>query len=148
MLNTNLIGTICEVDASRALVRVDIGGRKSSLMPVLMTASSFKKHFTPMRVGEQVAVLGGLDSGFCVRGIFHQGCREPVDANSNREVLEYENGAKIVIDTAANTVTISGFNIILNGNLTVNGTITDAVGLLTDHTHTGVKAGGDRTGGR
>lgn len=155
MLTTNCVGTVVEVQSTKALVKVDVCGRVSDWMPVLMMANAFKRHFIPLRVGEQVAVLGGLDNGFVLRGMYHATCGEPAGSGAACEVIVYESGASIIVDTDANTATLSGFahvtvigDATIDGNLLVTGTITDSVGLLTDHDHSGVMAGGARTGGR
>lgn len=144
----NITGTVSATFGGKSLVRVDIGERESDILPVSAQANSFKRHFTPRRVGEQIAIIGNADSGIAVGNVFHEGCREPDGSGDTCETIEYENGGRITIDTATSTITISGFDIVINGNLTVNGTITDSVGLLTDHTHTGVQSGGSNTGGR
>jgi len=150
----NMVGTISEVSPSTSLARVDLGNRTTDWIPILMVASPFKRHFIPLGVGEQVAVFGGVDAGFGIRGMFSDDNPEPNGSGENAEVIEYQNGNTIIIDLAANTVTVSGFHLIvkgnstINGDLIVNGTITDSVGVLTDHTHTGVMSGGSTTGGR
>jgi phage baseplate assembly protein V len=149
----NLVGTISEVSNSTALARVDFGDRTTDWIPILMMASPFKRHWTPLCVGEQVAVFGG-DMGFGIRGFFCDDIPEPSGSTQNVETIEYQNGNTIIINLDANTVTISGFHSIINGdftvngNLTVNGTIADSIGILTDHTHKGVMSGGSTTGGR
>jgi len=124
MINTTTIGTITQVnEENKALVCVSIGDRESDWMPLMMMASPFKRHWTPIRVGEQVGVLGGLNSGFAIRGIFWDGVQEPTGANDTTEVMEYENGGVIKIDTASNTVTIGGFNVTIAQNVRINGVL-------------------------
>jgi len=149
MKNATMIGTVSQVESAKALVRVMVGERESNWMPVLMQASVFKRHFIPLRMGEQVAVFGGVDAGFAIRGIFHSDLQEPNGSSATKEVTEYEDGTTVTYDTASKIMEISGpSKIIFNADLLVNGTITDSVGLLTDHTHTGVQSGGSTTGGR
>jgi phage baseplate assembly protein V len=102
--NIAAVGTISEVVEAKALVRVTLLDRVTDFLPVLMFANSFKKHFVPLRVGEQVIVVspyGEASSGFVIRGIFNRGCREPELANDTTEVIEFEDGTVVMYDTKA-----------------------------------------------
>ncbi len=102
--NIAAVGTISEVVEAKALVRVTLLDRVTDFLPVLMFANSFKKHFIPPRVGEQVIVIspyGEASSGFVIRGIFNRGCREPELANDTTEVIEFEDGTVVMYDTKA-----------------------------------------------
>ncbi len=102
--NIAAVGTISEVVEAKALVRVTLLDRVTDFLPVLMFANSFKKHFVPLRVGEQVIVIspyGEASSGFVIRGIFNRGCREPELANDTTEVIEFEDGTVVMYDTKA-----------------------------------------------
>lgn len=102
--NIAAVGTISEVVEAKALVRVTLLDRVTDFLPVLMFANSFKKHFIPPRVGEQVIVVspyGEASSGFVIRGIFNRGCREPELANDTTEVIEFEDGTVVMYDTKA-----------------------------------------------
>lgn len=102
--NIAAVGTISEVVEAKALVRVTLLDRVTDFLPVLMFANSFKKHFMPLRVGEQVIVIspyGEASSGFVIRGIFNRGCREPELANDTTEVIEFEDGTVVMYDTKA-----------------------------------------------
>lgn len=102
--NIAAVGTISEVVEAKALVRVTLLDRVTDFLPVLMFANSFKKHFIPLRVGEQVIVVspyGEASSGFVIRGIFNRGCREPELANDTTEVIEFEDGTVVMYDTKA-----------------------------------------------
>jgi len=153
-LLTNLIATIISTFAGKATAVASFGSRDSDVLPVATQANSFKRHFVPRRVNEQVVVVGSKDSGIIVGSVFCEGCEEPSGSSDNCEVIEYENGGRIVTDTANGTISFSGFQYIFNGDVTINGSlkvsgaISDSVGTLTDHTHTGVLAGGSKTGGR
>nr|DAO67333.1 MAG TPA: baseplate assembly protein [Caudoviricetes sp.] len=45
------IGTICEVSGNKSLVRVEYLGTKTKLIPYVQNANSFKRTFSPPRVG-------------------------------------------------------------------------------------------------
>lgn len=153
-LLTNLIATIVSTFAGKAAAVATFGSRQSDVLPVATQANSFKRHFVPRRANEQVVVVGSKDSGVIVGNIFNKDCPEPTGASDTCEVVEYENGGRITIDTASGMIRFSGFKYVfdgdmtINGDLSVNGAISDSIGTLTDHTHTGVQSGGSKTGGR
>jgi len=153
-LLTNLMATVTAVFGGKATVNASFGERVSDVLSVAGQANSFKRHFVPRRVGEQVVVVGGKDSGVVVGSVFHDGCKEPEGSNDTTEVIAYENGGRITVDTSSGTIHFSGFayvfdgDVSVNGNLSVSGSISDSVGTLTDHTHTGVQSGESKTGGR
>ncbi|WP_324171986.1 phage baseplate assembly protein V [Sulfurimonas sp.] len=96
------IGTICEIDATRALAKVNILDRETDFFPVLSISSSFKRKFTPIRIGEQVLVLcpnGNADFGIIIPSIFNKDSLEPNGSNENIEIAEYEDGTIISYDT-------------------------------------------------
>ena len=153
-------GTISQTKMSegKALARVKLFERETDFLPVVSLSNSFKKHFIPVRVGEQVVVFspfGDASSGFILRSIFNKGAKEPSLANNTTEVMEYEDGTVITYDTQAKelkvnasdkiTVIANSINITakttnngdvtINGNLVVSGNITDSRGDLTGHTH-------------
>lgn len=147
------LGVICEVKSDRSLVRVNYQGTITDFIPYLATANSFKKHFLPPRVGEQVLLLG-TDKGnakFALRGIFSHETKEPKGNSQNKEIHEYEDGTTISYDTKNSTLEIKSPKVInlvattnisvttptlnLNGNLKVSGNISDARGDLTGHSH-------------
>ena len=68
------IGTICEVSENKSLVRVEYLGTKTKLIPYVQSANSFKRAFSPPRVGEQAIVHQLRDGGlkYAVGAIFNQ----------------------------------------------------------------------------
>lgn len=151
------IGTICEVSENKSLVRVEYLGTKTKLIPYVQSANSFKRAFSPPRVGEQAIVHQLRDGGFkyAVGAIFSQGCREPEGSSQTKEITQYEDGTIISYDTSSSTLEILSpklINIIadritikadvtLNGNLNVKGnihatgTIIDDGGNTPNHSH-------------
>ncbi len=157
------VGTISEIDADgKALVRVNVLGRVTWWMPVMMFANSFKQSFAPVRVGEQVLVIcpgGQADSGVVLRGIFNTECMEPEGSSRDVEKTTYEDGSWFSYDSSSNqlkgevkgdveltatkdtTVTVNG-----NATVTVNKNATVAVNenaTVTVNKNATVTAGGD-----
>lgn len=161
------IGTIMEVDSeNRALVRVQVFDRVSDWVPYIMKNNSNVKVWIPPQVGEQVSVImvHGED-GYAIGSIYNTGCKEPDGANGFTTIIEWSNGARVVVDTQANTMDIenpgditlkSTSKIILDapvielptGDLIVAKTITDEKGSVTSHNHTNVTPGTSNTGDR
>ena len=83
MLNPNKggyirIGTISDVDNTKALARVAFGDIKSYWIPWLTPFSGKNKVSIPIEIGEQVIVLcenGHIDNGVIVRGLHHHNSR-------------------------------------------------------------------------
>lgn len=101
----NLIqaGTVVEADSAKALVKVDVLGAVSAWLPVVMQASSFKKHWVGLRVGMQVVVFANR---YVLGSIYNQDCAEPNGASDNTDIMEYEDGTRVVYDSTAKTLTI------------------------------------------
>jgi len=145
------VGTVVEIDESRALARVNILGRVTDFLPVKMIGNSFVKVFIPIRVNEQVLVVcpfGNANSGFIIPSIFNVNCKEPSGSNPDTAIIEFAGGVRIDSDgktvnvtapvnvnvtaatatvSAANTIitseTTNNGNVTINGNLAVNGNI-------------------------
>ncbi|MGP1484891.1 MAG: phage baseplate assembly protein V [Campylobacter sp.] len=100
------LGVICEVKQDESLVKVDYLGVKTKFVPYLQTANSFKRHFIPPRVGEQVILfdLGGMK--VAIGSFFNQNFAKPQDANASKEITKYEDGTIISYDTASSTLEI------------------------------------------
>ena len=139
------VGTICASKASegRALVRVDILGRQSDWLPVLMHSNDFVKVWIPPRLGEQVLVispLGDASSGFVITGIYNIGCKEPEGAGAESVIVEagkcrFEMHKFDIKIKAHSGVTIEAPTVKMTGDLVVAGDISDSRGDLTGHTH-------------
>lgn len=155
--NIVCFGTISQTKSAngKALARVKVMDRETDFLPVLSFSNSFKKHFIPVRVDEQVVMFspfGEASGGFIIRSIFNKDAKEPSLANEHTEVMEYEDGTVISYDTkakelkinasdkitiickaatvTADTVDITATtsntgNVTINGNLTVNGNVSN-----------------------
>ncbi|AQW81285.1 phage baseplate assembly protein V [Campylobacter pinnipediorum subsp. pinnipediorum] len=151
------IGSICEISEDKSLVRVDYLGTKTKMIPYVQFANSFKRSFSPPRIGEQVIVHQLRDNGlkYAIGAIFNTKCKEPLGVSQTKEITEYEDGTIISYDTSNSTLeikspklinlacdnlTIKG-NIKIIGNITqqgsikISGEITDSRGNLTTHSH-------------
>lgn len=105
-------GTITQTKSSdgKSLARVKIGERETDWLPCMSLVNSFFKVYSPLRVGEQVAVIspfGEASSGFIVRSIFNKANREPSWANNTTAGVEFEDGTIITYDTKAKLLNIS-----------------------------------------
>lgn len=105
-----IIGNICQFGTvtqtksieGLALAKVKIDDRETDFFPVISQSNSFKKHFIPIRVNEQVAVFcpfGEANIGFILRSVFNKNCKEPDGSSDCREVITYEDGTKFFYDT-------------------------------------------------
>lgn len=105
-------GTISETKSAdgKALARVKIADRETDFLPISSFSNSFKKHFIPARVGEQVVVIspfGEASGGFILRSIFNKSAAEPGGSNDHTEVIEYEDGTRFSYDTKAKELKIN-----------------------------------------
>lgn len=148
-----MLGVICEINASKSLVCVDYQGTTTGFIPYMATANTFKQHFIPPRVGEQVLLMK-CDSGdtkIALGGIFSTSYKEPNGSSQTKEITKYEDGTQISYDTSTSTLEITSPKIVnittqnainittptlnLSGDLKVSGIITDVKGDLTNHKH-------------
>nr|DAK15199.1 MAG TPA: baseplate assembly protein [Caudoviricetes sp.] len=102
------IGTICEVSSDKSLVRVNYLGVVTKLIPYKQQANSFKRSFSPPRIGEQAIVCELANGGikYAQGAIFNKGCKEPSGVSQTKEVTEYEDGTIISYDSASSTLEI------------------------------------------
>lgn len=156
-LISNLVnfGTISETKSAegKALARVKLANRETDFLPIASFSNSFKTHYIPARVGEQVVVFspfGEANGGFILRSIFNKSSKEPIGSNDHTEVILYEDGTRFSYDTKAKelkieasdkitivcnaaTVTASTVDITATtsntGDVTINGklTVTDLI---------------------
>lgn len=154
------LGTIVGVDpANRALVRVQIDDRVTDWIPYAMKASKYIKIWIPPQIGEQVEVhspYGEGDDGVAHGSIYNKDCKEPTGANGFTTIIEWSDGTRVEVDTQAHTIKLKSPSEVmidaptthLNGNLIVDGTITDEKGSVTSHNHTDVMPGTALSGDR
>ena len=112
-------GVVAEVKGSKARVQIGIG-ITTDFIHCPQVANSFKRFWSPLRVGEQcyvVAVRGSINEGFIVRGIYYNkdGHKVPDGANENTEITQYEDGTKISYDVENKQLDVS-----LAGSATIN----------------------------
>jgi len=148
--NIVCFGTVSQTKSAdgKALVRIKVMERETDFLPVVSFSNSFKKHFIPVRVGEQVVMFspfGEANGGFILRSIFNKSAKEPALANEHTEVMEYEDGTVISYDTKAKELkinasdkitiickaaTVTADTVVItatttnNGDVTINGNLT------------------------
>lgn len=139
------VGSVCEskADKGKALVRVDILGRQSDWLPVVMMANDFVKVWIPPKTGMQVLVvspLGDANGGFVLPSIFNASCKEPAGASETNVIIEV-GACRIDIEQervkikAPQSLSIDTPKVSLSGDLEVAGNIGDSRGDLTGHAH-------------
>ncbi|GAB6045082.1 hypothetical protein JCM11957_06800 [Caminibacter profundus] len=129
------IGTVTEVKSALglALARVNILGRVTDFLPVLMWANDFVKVWMPIRVGQQVVVLspfGNASSGIILPSIYNKGCKEPSSVDDKKVVIDFANGVRIESDgenitanapLSINLIAGGGINILAGGVVNIKG---------------------------
>lgn len=118
-------GTVVETKSVEglALARVKIDDRVTDFFPVMGKSNSFKKHYIPIRVDEQVTVFcpfGEANIGFIIPSIFNKGSKEPTGSSDARETITYEDGTTFFYDTSSKELNI---NCVGNINLKAAGNI-------------------------
>ena len=129
-------GTIVETKSANglALAKVKIDDRVTDFFPIASKSNSFKKHYIPVRVGEQVTVFcpfGEANIGFILPSIFNKSSKEPNGASNTREVVTYEDGTTFFYDTKIKELNVNcvgdvkikaggNINIEASGNFAVN----------------------------
>ena len=129
-------GTIVETKSANglALAKVKIDDRVTDFFPVVSKSNSFKKHYIPVRVGEQVTVFcpfGEANIGFILPSIFNKSSKEPNGASNTREVVTYEDGTTFFYVTKSKELNVNcvgdvkikaggNINIEASGNFAVN----------------------------
>lgn len=129
-------GTIVETKSANglALAKVKIDDRVTDFFPIASKSNSFKKHYIPVRVGEQVTVFcpfGEANIGFILPSIFNKSSKEPNGASNTREVVTYEDGTTFFYDTKSKELNVNcvgnvkikaggNINIEASGNFAVN----------------------------
>ena len=120
-------GTIVETKSANglALAKVKIDDRVTDFFPIASKSNSFKKHYIPVRVGEQVTVFcpfGEANIGFILPSIFNKSSKEPNGASNTREVVTYEDGTTFFYDTKSKELNVNcagDINIKATGSITL-----------------------------
>lgn len=152
------VGTISEVYTTQRskdhsdyalFAKVDIMGRTTDFFPIMAQMGSFKRHYCPPQVGEQVMVLcpfGNANVGYILRGVFSHD-KEPIThtpKDRKTEYIEYEDGTKIEVSLYDKKMKIDtplifelkakNIEIDMMGNIKTKGAIFDIKGGLTART--------------
>jgi len=168
LIKNNLqIGTIKEVDNTKAMAIVYCDGRPSDWLPIRVThATKNRKSYTALSKGDQVLIInphGENRQGYVLVGLYYEGFEPPKGIRDDVEIDEYSDGTVITFDLKEKTyiadfksdVTVISPSIKLDSDVTITGkltvekdvyikdalvvdkTITDEKGDLTNHTHLG-----------
>jgi phage baseplate assembly protein V len=139
-------GVICatKADGGKALARVDIAGRQSDWLPVMMLGNSVARIWIPPMLGEQVVVLspyGDPSSGVVLPSIFSKQHREPAGAGAANLIVEFgESRLEMrkfdMTLKAPSGITLDTPTVQTNGDIVCAGNISDVRGDLTAHIHT------------
>jgi phage baseplate assembly protein V len=104
LVNLARVGTVAEVDAAKATVRVAFGPLLTAPLPWLThCANATVRTYTAPVVGEQVLVLspnGNLSSGVAIPAIFQAAHANPASA-PNVHTTVYADGTTLTYDSAA-----------------------------------------------
>ena len=114
------LGKICEV--KNELVRVDYLGTITPFIPYLQFANSYKRSFTPPRVGEQVMLVDFGGAKIAIGSFLNSDFNTPSGASTTKEVSQYEDGTIISYDTSSSTLEITNpkvINIVVQNDINV-----------------------------
>jgi phage baseplate assembly protein V len=109
-------GIISEVQGSKARVKL-AENLVSDFLPVMQVANSFKRKWTPIRVGEQCFILsnlGDVNAGAILRSCYFTKCLAP-SIDPDTEITIYSDGTVISYNTKTKT-----FDAAFAGNVTIN----------------------------
>lgn len=102
-------GVICDVDHKNGLCRVSFGERVSPWSPWIMGRCGKDKEYWHPDLGEQVLFLspyGDGSEGFVQMGVMSDKIPIPAEADEDRHVIEYGDGARILVDRKDHIVEI------------------------------------------
>lgn len=149
MGQTVRVGTVTAVYPKRHTVRVmfEDTGQNSDELPIRVASSQGVQFYCLPEVGAQVECVmrdNGQETGFVCGDVYSLAAPPPfADAN----IIGFKcGGCAATFNKASGMFTIVG-DIQITGNVVVNGDVKASGISLVTHTHGGVKAGGDSTGG-
>ena len=164
LANILRVGTISEIDLTKARVKVAFQGVTTAWLPWATGRAGAVKDWSPPSVGEQVCILspsGELGAGFVIAGGINSDAHASPDSRANVYRLDmpsggaYEvnvGGAKILADNGkvqlivgGGTFQISGGKVTFNGDIEVTGDVKAGSISLRTHVHAGVQPGGSTT---
>lgn len=114
------LGKICEV--KNELVRVDYLDTITPFIPYLQFANSYKRSFTPPRVGEQVMLVDFGGAKIAIGSFLNSDFSTPGGASTTKEISQYEDGTIISYDTSSSTLEITNpkvINIVVQNDINV-----------------------------
>ncbi len=164
VLNLMRFGTIEVIDLVKAHCRVRTGALLTDWMAWCTPFAGAARTWHAPTIGEQVLLLcpeGELSAGVALRGLYTQAYPAPSTDPALHTVvypdgacLSYHFGTGTLSATGLQQACIEAAQIILRGHVIIEGSLTQSGGALSSndivlhtHSHGGVKAGNDATGG-
>jgi phage baseplate assembly protein V len=107
--NLIAIGTITDTDHARALVKVDVNGRKSQWLPVPGVIGQNHRGTNHMRKGTQVVVASpsGDPSNGVILQVLYSGSLPSVSTDGAVDLVRWEDGTVAKYDTNSKTMTLN-----------------------------------------
>ena len=103
------LGTVCEINAAKAKIRVSIGEIKTPWISWLTTRAGADKNWWPPSIGEQVVVLspeGNLKLGIALGSTYFRHNAAP-ESNTQVHNITYSDGSAISYNKEQQTMSVS-----------------------------------------
>lgn len=135
LIDIGIVSAIYPERAS-AKVRFEDVDMISRELPIMVNGAEHNKQYWMPKVGEMVICLFLENStkGFIAGSWYSDDDEKPAN-DENKQVIQFQNGTKIVADTKANTIEVSGnkpLNITLNLPVVINDTSLKITNLSVD----------------
>lgn len=155
--NVVRIGKVAELDEANARVKLSVSGLTTDWLPWSAARAGKTRTWSPPQVGEQVIMVspfGDMGQAVVVGSLFSDDSAAPA-ASKDQETTVYPDGSTVDFNSATNTMTVTvaaGGNVVVNcqvatinaatsvtldtpeahctGNLTVDGLLTFAGGMV------------------
>lgn len=127
------VGRVSSVNPSACAARVTFEDRESVVsyeLPVIVRGSQDTKDYWLPTPGEQVLCVfvpkGKSADGFII-GSFYSDADPPPVSTPNKRCVVFPDGTRVEYDMSTKKLTVKG-DVVIDGNLTVTGTITNGGG--------------------
>lgn len=119
LANLIRVGTVAELDAANARVKINVSGLTTDWLPWTTSRAGATRTWSAPRAGEQVLLLaphGDLAQGVVVPSIYQDDHPAPADSQ-DKETTVYPDGSTVEYNSASNTLTVTvadGGNVVIN----------------------------------